>query len=285
MTMENEFAGAVGEGWLRGTSRRQADECLSDLQLDQLALDELDGVTADRARLHLGQCQQCENAAQAIRAAAHTFERTVNVPQVAALAMARAFPSQPRKWALHLAWPAGLSLAATALVMFSLPSQPSTPGVARIKGAQSLSLQTYVKFASHDGPGATYTGQPLAAGDRVQFRITSATAGHLAILSASPSVGGALNVSAFYPAGPTTAPLAAGKDMPLGNAVELDAAEGPETVIALLCSSEREVSELAGLLQAATLANGVPLVTGCVLARTTLNKTTSAADKSTSAPR
>ena len=275
--MENEFAGAAGDDWLSGTSRRQGAECLSDLQLDQLALNELDGVTADRARLHLGHCQQCENAAQAIRAAAHTFEQMVNVPQVAALVMAQALPSQPRRWALHLAWPAGLSLAAAALVMFSLPSQPSTPGGGRVKGAQGLSLQTYVKFASQDEPGVLYMGQTLAAGDRVQFRVTAATAGHLAILSSSPGVGGAVNVSVFYPSGPTTAPLAAGKDTPLGNAVELDAAEGPETVIALLCSSEREVSELTGLVQAATLPDGVPLVTGCVLAHTTLNKTTSAA--------
>jgi hypothetical protein len=240
-----------------------------------MALGELDGMTSDRARLHLGQCRSCAEAWQEVTANRRQFEQQVNVPQVAARILAASQPSAKRwqRWLRSMAWPAGMSVAAAvALVFLAQPLKTNFGSTERAKGS-SFALSTYVKFAGHDQAGAFYLGQPLRAGDRVQFQVSSATAGHLAILS----IDGANEVSVFYPVGGTTVAIAAGKDLPLGNAVELDEAEGKETVVALLCETERPMAELVNAARAVAAATKPgellgPLRTGCVEARTILTK-------------
>ena len=258
-----------------GESRRVGRECLSDLQLDQMALGELDGMTSDRARLHLGQCRSCADAQQDLSADRREFEQQVNVPQLAARILAASDPGGKRwqRWVRSMAWPAGMSVAAAvALVFLGQPLKTTFGSGERAKGS-ALTLSTYVKFAGHNQAGALYLGQPLRAGDRVQFQVSATTAGHLAILS----VDGANEVAVFYPAGGRTAAVSAGKDVPLGNAVELDEAEGKETVVALLCETERSVADLINAARAAVAAtkpgmNLAPLHTGCVESRTVLTK-------------
>lgn len=256
-----------------GGKRRQGPQCLSDLQLDQLALGELDGMTADRARLHLGQCASCSSAQQAHVADARAFAQSVNVPQVSAAIVARAYPPQRlvQRWARSLAWPTALSVAAAAGLVLLAPLQSAVGPTERAKGG-GLHLTTYVKFAGVDQAGTLYMGQPLSAGDRVRFQISSATAGHLAILAIDS--GG--DVAVFYPAGASTVPFTAGQNIPLGNAVELDDADGQETVVALLCAQEHAISELVTAARAAATSDTAPKaisVGGCLETRTTLAKT------------
>lgn len=253
-----------GVGGVRG-SRRVGSECLSDLQLDQMELGELDGVTTDRARLHLGQCSACSDAHRALVDHQRAFVRTVDVPTVSARIIAQAYPSggRAKRWLRSLAMPAGLGAAlAGALVVLGQPLKLAP--TERSKGG-SLALTTYVKYAGHEQAGTLYMGEALRAGDRVQFRVTTSSPGHLAILS----IDGRGEVSVFYPSGATTASLSAGKDQPLGNAVELDESAGNETVVALLCETERPLAEL---VTAARRAPSEPLHKGCVETRTSLTK-------------
>ncbi|MDX2022885.1 MAG: DUF4384 domain-containing protein [Deltaproteobacteria bacterium] len=257
-----------------GGARRVGRECLSDLQLDQMELGELDGVTNDRARLHLAQCGVCKEAWEALVADRRAFAEAVDVPRVAARIVATAYPSGGRvkRWLRGLALPAALAAAAaSALVLLAQPLKLAP--TERIKGgAGAVTLATYVKYAGHEQPGSLYMGEPLRVGDRVQFRISTAAPGHLAILS----IDGRGDVSVFYPSGSTTASVGAGKDQPLGNAVELDESEGTETVVALLCEAERPLADLVTAARKAATQGAVPapLHTGCVETRTTLTKAT-----------
>lgn len=266
----------------RGATRRQGRECLSDLQLDQLALGELGGVEGDRARLHLTQCVHCEAAQARLEAERGRFAQEVNVGAVTArLLQPRALAPTPlRRWARALAWPTAVSAAAAlGLIFVAAPLTTSGPsgGAApasgtRTKGA-ALSLATYVRFAGQDQPGTLHLGQPLGEGDRLAFRVSTNEPGHLAILA----VDGKGEVSVFYPPGPQTAPLQAGKDQALETAVELDATPGEETVIALLCETPRPVAALVDATRRAAGQTGRapltgPLLEDCAEARTTLVK-------------
>lgn len=263
-----------------GESLRLGRECLSDLQIDQIALGELDGVTSERARLHLGQCSSCAEAFQTMAADRREFDQLVNVPQMAARILAASTPSAKRwhRWLRSIAWPAGMFVAAAAgLVFLAQPLKTNFGSTERAKGS-SFTLSTYVKFVGQDPAGTFYLGQPLHEGDRVQFEVSTAAAGHLAILS----IDGANEVSVFYPVGEKTAAFAVGKDLSLGNAVELDGVQGQETVVALLCETERSVAELVSA--ARTVVAGTkpgaafgPLHTGCVESRTILTKANGAA--------
>lgn len=264
-----------------GASRRQGVSCLSDLQLDQLALGELTGVREDSARLHLSQCRTCEQAHERLTWARRQFETDVNVPNVAARLMAKAAPtsgaSRWRPWVRLLAWPATVSAAAALALVYMAPSPTAVPlgtnnGV-RAKGS-GLALSTYVKFAGQDQPGTLHMGQALGAGDRLQFRVSTKQAGHLAILSLDARG----EVSVFYPPGAQTAPVPAGRDQPLGTAVELDDSPGQETVVALLCEKPWPIAALVNAFAAQARDPGAqtasPLSNHCAEARTTLTKKT-----------
>ncbi len=262
-----------------GTTRRQGVSCLSDLCLDQLALGELTGVQEDIARLHISQCRPCEVASKRLAAARAQFEADVNVPNMAARLMAEADamrrPSRFRPWVRLLAWPATVSAAAALALVSLAPSltavSPETTMGARAKGP-GLALSTYVKFAGQDQPGTLHMGQPLGAGDRLQFRVSTTRAGHLAILS----LGARGEVSVFYPPGAQTAEVPAGRDQPLGTAVELDDSPDPETVVALLCDKPlliaKLVTEFTAHADNAGHQAAPPITNNCAEARTTLTK-------------
>ena len=104
METKNEPGDGAGQG-----RRRAGAECLSDLQLDQMHLGELDGVTSDRVRLHVGQCAVCGEAWRVLAADRRAFAQDVDVPSAAARIMAAAYPSGGRlkRWVRGLALPAG----------------------------------------------------------------------------------------------------------------------------------------------------------------------------------
>ena len=261
---------------VRGHNRRQGPECVSDLQLDQLALGEAPGIEADRVRLHLQQCATCEQAATRLARDRERFTSEVDFATAAATILGRAHiptSSSLRRWGRALAWPGALSAAAVAGLLAIAPpaSLTRSPAAgARAKGA-ALSLSTYVKFAGQDQPGTLHMGQPLGAGDRLQFRVTTDRPGHLAILSIDQEH----EVSVFYPPGPTATAVPAGRDQALTSAVELDETPGDETIVALLCDHEEPVSVLVDAARAAAAGasgDGGPIRRGCVEARTHITK-------------
>ncbi|MCG5055270.1 MAG: DUF4384 domain-containing protein [Myxococcales bacterium] len=237
-------------------SRRLGRECLSDLQLDQLALGELGGVEGDRARLHVTQCPVCEAAHNRLEEERRRFSREVDVSQVAAAILQASHRVDEgvlrrglRSWIL----PSAVTAAAFGgLLLLARPvARPVDPRPAAEAGAEAVrakgggfALATYVLYAGQEQPGTLHLGEALRAGDRVQFRVTAPRDSYLAVLSVDPQG----EVSVFHPPGPEAAFVPAGRDLPLGTAVELDAGPGPETVVALFCDEPRLVADLVQAL-------------------------------------
>src|SRR5687768_6861817 len=157
------------EDLLRGDSRRQGEACLSDLQLDQLALGEWAGTRAEQAQEHLAQCSACAAAHNLLVSDRNQFHAQVNVASVTARILEQASRSPKdesqdtqqsspsirgrlQRWVQVLAWPSAASaVAALALIYFVRPlavPHDVAQGV-RAKGA-NISLSTYVRFAGQD---------------------------------------------------------------------------------------------------------------------------------------
>ncbi len=264
---------------VRGMSRRVGGECMSDLQLDQLALGELQGLVHDRAKLHLAQCSACDEASRRVLQERKRFFEETDFAQVSARLLQRVQPQGGllRRWLRVLALPAGLSAAAAlALVMMAGPLHTVMPRSAegvRTKGA-GFAVSTYVKFAGQEQPGTLYMGQPLTSGDRLQFRVDVPHAGYLGIFAMDARG----EVSVFYPPGDQLLPVKPGRDQALGTAVELDDSPGTETVLALLCEKPAAVAALRTTLMEAAVDGGEgttrlgPLRVPCAEIRTTLSK-------------
>lgn len=264
---------------VRGMSRRLGGECLSDLQLDQLALGELQGLVQDRAKLHLAQCSACDEANRRVMQERKRFAEETDFPGVAARLLQRVQPQGGvlRRWLRVLALPAGLSAAAAlALVMMAGPLHTVVPQAAnavRTKGA-GFAVSTYVKFAGQEQPGTLYMGQPLTSGDRLQFRVDVPRAGYLGIFA----VDARGTVSVFYPPEGELSRVMPGRDQALGTAVELDDSPGTETVLALLCEKPTAVADLVKRVKEAAADGGDGATTPgqlhvpCAEIRTTLTK-------------
>jgi hypothetical protein len=217
--------------------RRVSDACLSDLILDQLALDELDETGRARALAHLAACAPCTAARAALEADRQAFLAQVDVPTLAADARVRATAgprprpaarpgwSWTRLWA-PLAIAGGLGAAALALVPFG-----PGPGV-RTKGAGfSLAASVQPRGAAPGTGARPHAGEPLHAGDHLQLEIATDDAGYL-IVAAVDARG---TVSTYFPPGPVAERVDRGR-APLRTAVELDDTAGREIIVGLLCA-------------------------------------------------
>jgi hypothetical protein len=183
-------------------------DCLSRLAIDQLLNGELE-PTARRA--HRARCARCIE-----RIAAHRAERA-----------AFAVPRARHRWIAPV-----LALAAAVTVWLIDPRDAT-----RSKGKPALGF--YVKHGAAVRPGGD--GELVAPGDALDFTAASAEPAYLAIVS----VDGARQVSVYYPAGPTAAPLAAGPEQVLPLSVRLDGVLGVERVTGAFCDHPAEVAALA----------------------------------------
>ncbi len=251
------------------SSRRRGPDCVSDLILDRCLGGDLDGEARTRLERHLAACATCTNAFAALSEDRAGFLASVDVPTLAADAVARAtvIPSVEEMGiaalvaalARRVALPLGLAAAAVGGFLM-LARTPAHQDAVRAKGAGyahgAFSLSTFVKHEEQKGVGTPHTGEPLHPGDQLQFRYNG-EAGFLAIIAVDDQA----KVSVYYPPGPTAAPVGPGLDVPLASAVKLDGTLGRETIVAVRCAEAVPVEDIrraAGRAVDAARTGGAP---------------------------
>jgi hypothetical protein len=251
--------------------RSRGPGCVSTLALDQLALGELPEPARAALLSHLGTCADCARVSAALAEEQTHFLAEVALPTLAAQTLAeaarapRTMWSRVRRFLMPLA-AAGVASAAALAIFVATPGDG-----ARSKG--DFSLSTYVLHAERSGPGQSHLGEPLHPGDRLQFRYNGTKPGHLAVVA----VDAAGQVSLYFPGGATTAPVAAGRDVPMSSAVELDDSLGPELIIGVRCESVMATEEILAAVRKAAgprpdLANLPALHLPCAEVRQSIDK-------------
>jgi hypothetical protein len=217
-------------------------ECLSDLTLDCLHNDELTPDERARAELHLQSCVRCQGKRLALQA---TVLQEAELPLLAARARRAAgegsavdpVGATPRHTSnvvrigrrlAPIAVAAGLTAVVAAL--FWRPAEPSV----QLKGGDSLSL--VVK--RRDGQVERVTeGATLFAKDQVRFSLDVKAAAFVVVLSLDAEG----KVSVFTP---EPVALSEGAEQLLDTTVELDASQGPERFVAVLCERRVRTADL-----------------------------------------
>lgn len=223
--------------------RRRGPACVSDLAFDRLALGELSAEEQGTLTAHLAGCADCAAARARLDEDRDLFAREAAIANLAAEALMRATRRPPRRWQWLVA-PLGLLAAgAAAFALFVKPAPEM-----RTKG--EFSLSSYVLHPESATAGVLHLGEPLHPGDRVQFRYSGGQAGHLAIVA----VDARGEVSVYYPPGALAAPVAAGTDLALDSAVELDGTLGREVILGVRCERAIPVSEVVGAARKAAEA-------------------------------
>jgi hypothetical protein len=216
--------------------RRRSPTCASALVLDRLALDEV--TSAERTALfaHIAGCADCTAAQARLEADRQAFAHEAALPTLAADALARSQRKSewtPAFWRRLLAPMAMLGAVAGISLFIGRPQLGN-----RTKG--ELSLSAYVLHPERNATGSLHAGEPLHPGDQLQFRYNGRRGGYLAIVA----VDGGGRVSVYYPSGGTAAPVAAGHDVALSSAVELDGSLGHEVILGVRCDTPVSVQAI-----------------------------------------
>jgi Putative zinc-finger len=230
---------------------RSGDECLSDLQLDALALGVLDAAQARQAESHLSSCPRCSDRRQglgeATRRSAEVLARSPR-PLGSPTAATAARRSSRRVWlggAMAAAAAAVLLLVIGRAPLLSDGRLPSEGDVVRTKGTSRVGF--FVRHAGVVRRGSE-RGR-VSPEDALRFVVTSTVPCYVAVLSRD----GAGQVSVYHPSGPRAARVEAGVERPLDTSVVLDGVLGEERLYALTCSEPIELAALRdGLRQAGT---------------------------------
>lgn len=221
---------------------RSGEECLSDLQLDALALGALDAAQARQAEHHLSSCTRCAERRQGLDDATRgSAEALARSPSRASLAAGRAARRSTRR-----AWLGGAlgALAAAAALLLLIGRSPllSDADEVRTKGTSRVGF--FVRHA-----GVVRRGnerERVSPGDALRFVVTSSVPRYVAVLSRD----GAGQVSVYHPSGPRAARVEPGVERPLDTSVVLDDVLGEERLYALTCSEPIELAALSdGLRQ------------------------------------
>ena len=206
--------------------RRRGPECASDLVLDRLALGELTHEERPALEAHLAVCADCASANARLTAERSSFAAEAPIANLAADAVVRSQKKEDADW--RILWrrfflPLGVVAGMAAITLW----QASRPD-SRTKG--EFTLSPYV-LHPEGGQATLHTGEPLHPGDRLQFRYNGSRAGHLTIVAVDEDN----KISVYYPPGAIAAPVAAGKDVALSSAVELDGSLGREVIVGVRC--------------------------------------------------
>ena len=228
------------------------DGHLTDLALDQLVEEgSLDGTEA-----HLEACAVCRDRL----AAANAFELPVPVadekrglPPQASVA---APPAQPAAANRPWMWAALLVTAAAAAVLLGInvlsSGDPGEPDGIRVKGV-AVGLQVFRDEG--DTSERLRSGDVIAAGDRLGFRVRNRTEGHLMIIGVDARSEGYL----CYPQGldgaseqVEAAPVAT----QLPEAIRMDATPGSERLVAIFCKNAFDYDDvIADLIEGSAPAD------------------------------
>jgi hypothetical protein len=212
--------------------RSKGPGCVSNLALDLYLLDELAPGERDGLAGHLASCRPCTEVLAALQADRLRFADQP-LANLAADAHTRAGAARA-SWLRRLFVPtAALCAGAAALALLWTPAQFRSKGGA-------FSLSPYVLHPESTTTGGLHQGEALHPGDQLQFRYNGARDGYLAVVSIDTTGG----VSVFYPPGERAAPVAAGHDVALSSAVELDGSLGRELVLAVRCDQPVAVADV-----------------------------------------
>tara|TARA_R110002096_G_scaffold239101_3_gene430809 strand:+ start:25901 stop:26710 length:810 start_codon:yes stop_codon:yes gene_type:complete len=237
------------------SDRRISEDCISDLQLDQIAVGELEGTDEGRlAEKHLEGCSSCSKRLLSFREEMQSFPDDIFLQGMVAKThrAVNAQQGHTRRWQAA----AGILVAAAAVLLWIGSSAPKTartssearPGSERSKG--SLAIEVIVRHA--DGQvEAIVPGQVLHPEESIRFRISNQEPGYLTIIG----VDSAQQVSHYSPEGKPIR-MKAGRKQVIDGSIILDASEGAERVFALLCQSSPELSVLEAAVAAGLQAAG-----------------------------
>lgn len=235
-----------------------ADRALTDLELERWLAGDLPdertrAATADdRARL------------DQLRAEHAGFLASVDVGHELRAIHRRAGELPGRRVASRRIWlVSGGALAAAALAIVLLRPRLPDPDDLRAKGG---SVGLVVHVATGAGSRAIASEGPVHPGDRIRFEVSVPRAGYVAVIGLDPSG----KPTVYYPSGGAApARLDAGAGPVLPGAIELDAAEGDEQILAVY--GEQPFALDAGLV--AALRSGGAGVPGVAVARVLLHRT------------
>lgn len=214
--------------------RSRPEGCPSDLRLDALLSEELEGDARREVEAHVRSCVRCTAHHAQLSAARERFlsSHPSFHPPVPSTRPARSR-------VLRVGGGAAVALAVAAAWVLSVSLPRARPGeTTQLKGA-GAALSFHV--LSSDGrvrPGAP--GEILHPGDRVRFSVALDRPAHLTLLS----LDAAGHVSIYHPTTSQAEARAASPLTPLDSAVELDSTLGDETVLALFCDAPHNVDSL-----------------------------------------
>jgi hypothetical protein len=248
-----------------------ADRALTDLELERwlagdLRDDRTRAATADdRARL------------EQLRAEHAGFLASVDVGDELRAIRRRAEPLPGRRSSRRVWLAAGGALAAAALAIIVVrhpgaPDPDAGPDDIRVKGG---SVGLVVHVATGAGSRAIAGEGPVHAGDRIRFEVSAPRAGYVAVIGLDPSG----RSTVYYPfGGAAPARLDAGAGPVLPGAIELDAAEGDEHVLAVYAEQPFAldadlISALRSGIARPMLRGGGAGVPGLAVARVLLHRT------------
>ncbi len=189
---------------------------------------------------HVSTCAACTAYVSALREGHDAFARA-RPPELFLKQVERraaATPSRRRSWMLA---PLGLAAAvAAALVLFVVPR--GAPSDITLKGT---AFRVLVKRGSAE-PTALAPDAQVSAGDVLRFSYDAARDGQLAVVD----LDGTQRATAFYPQnGARSVAVIAGADPLLPGAIVLDAAPGPEWLVAIYAPTPFELEPLMAQLR------------------------------------
>jgi hypothetical protein len=224
---------------------RSGDECLSDLQLDALALGALNDAQTRQAEGHLSSCSRCSDRRDALGAATRLSAEVL--ARSPSRGRAAETTRQDVRRASRGAWMGGVlaAVAAAAALLLVIENAPlvSSRDAVRSKGAGRVGF-----FVRHAGVVRRGNDRErVSPGDALRFVVTSSVPSYVAVLSRD----GKGHVSVYHPSGPRAARTEPGVERPLDASVVLDDVLGEERVYALACSTPVEVASISADLRRA----------------------------------
>ena len=209
--------------------------CVSNLRLEQHALDELAPAAAAEVAAHLQECVLCEATTMRIQ---RGFDGDVDVAAAIGRITSEVAPDPtPSLWGRFIEWftsgwtpQMAFSAAAVFLVVgvVAVMSGDDGPDGLRLKG--NVKLQVF----KSDGQGGTeiLSNERLTSGDTVRFRVSVAQDAHVMIVGIEA---GGKRYAAYPLEGERSAPLRAGQQQTLPGAVTLDSSSGKEWLHLVAC--------------------------------------------------
>lgn len=243
--------------------RPPSADCLSNLALDRLLVEELKDHGRAAAMSHVSGCARCTARLREMKG-----ERERFAAEVRPLALPPALAVVRRPFSGRALFAGGaVALGATvAILMFVRGGRDVIDEQAidatQVKGRLRLGL--YIKRGEAVLEGRS--GDVVHPGDAIRFAYTSTSAGYLMILGRD----GAGRVSVYFPEQDRAAPISPGEDEVLPGSIVLDDVPGREEIVALVC--DEPVATAAAVEGLRTASRSPVRIAGCAVERLILDK-------------